>query len=131
MAFTVIAGSLTILYAHKLFGLVTWMPDNCMRWIGQQVQNLGEQSDVQQAQGHFYGAAGLVYNTGRGAKGQFAQNTQKAAQRDLAQGKGGDDSGGGNDGGSTPDGSSDGGKGSGDGGKKAGGQNDLAQGQQV
>lgn len=71
MAMVIIIGSLTIVYAHKLFGLVTWLPDNVLKWIGQQVQNLGEQQDQAKSESHFSGGAGFVYNAGGKANRQF------------------------------------------------------------
>lgn len=44
-AFLFLVGATVVISAHRLFGLITWLPDNVMRWIGQQVQNLGEGAD--------------------------------------------------------------------------------------
>lgn len=33
--------TLLVTIAHRIFGIVTWLPDNVLRWIGQQTQNLG------------------------------------------------------------------------------------------
>jgi hypothetical protein len=105
---TIIIGSITIIFAHKLFGLVSWLPDNVLKWIGQQVQNLGEKDDVAQAKTHFAAGAGFVYNQGSDAikptagQGQSKQQAKAgssaasqsekdtggvAADRDLEQGE--------------------------------------------
>ena len=58
-----ILGSLTIVLAHKIFGLITHLPENVTRWIGQQVQNLGEHQDEQRTRAIF----GAVGSRGEGA----------------------------------------------------------------
>lgn len=101
LAFTVLAGSLTILYAHKMFGLITWLPDNVMKWIGQQVQNLGESQDVSQSQSHFHGAAGFIYRGGADGARKVKTSTQQAAKGagGGSKGSGGSAGGGGDQGG--------------------------------
>ncbi|MHB8388530.1 MAG: DotA/TraY family protein [Acidobacteriaceae bacterium] len=43
--------------AHKIFGLITWVPDNVMRWIGHGSQQLGEHQSEQQTHQAFVGVA--------------------------------------------------------------------------
>jgi conjugal transfer/type IV secretion protein DotA/TraY len=52
----VIGGLLAVL-SHKVFGLITHLPENVTKWIGQQVQNLGEAQDENKTRMVFGAAA--------------------------------------------------------------------------
>lgn len=54
---------------HKLFSMVTWLPDNVIRWIGQQVQNLGENESESKTQMIFAGAMSNSKNAAQGGLG--------------------------------------------------------------
>jgi len=75
-----VVGGIIVVAAHKVFGLVTWLPDNVMRWVGQQVQNLGEGNDEQRTRTIFAGAA----TTGGSAASQSAS---AIVQKGNLQGK--------------------------------------------
>jgi len=45
VALTVILGGLFVVLSHKIFGLITWLPERVICWIGQQRHDLGEASD--------------------------------------------------------------------------------------
>lgn len=68
IALTFILGSVMLIVSHKLFGLITWLPENVLRWVGQQVQNLGESGDEGRSRGAF---AGMI-SKGEGAAGRGA-----------------------------------------------------------
>ena len=57
----------------KKFGLITHLPENVTRWIGQQVQNLGEHQDEQRTRMIF----GAATSKGEGA----ALNTVRMGNR--------------------------------------------------
>ncbi|MHB8975524.1 MAG: DotA/TraY family protein [Trichloromonadaceae bacterium] len=59
-AFLFLVGATVVISAHRLFGLITWLPDNVLRWIGQQVQNLGEGADEQRTRTVFAAGVGKV-----------------------------------------------------------------------
>jgi conjugal transfer/type IV secretion protein DotA/TraY len=42
LAMLFITGVVMITISHKVFGLITWLPNNVMRWMGQQMSDLGE-----------------------------------------------------------------------------------------
>ncbi|ORU91243.1 MAG: hypothetical protein A6F71_08345 [Cycloclasticus sp. symbiont of Poecilosclerida sp. M] len=75
-----VIGGIIVVAAHKIFGLITWLPDNVMRWVGQQVQNLGEGNDEQRTRTIFAAAA----STG-GSAGSSA--TSSAVQRGMYEGR--------------------------------------------
>lgn len=59
--------------AHKIFSITTWLPDNAMRWTGQQIQNLGEGQDAKSAgtviAGHVSGIGSTARMGGIGTGG--------------------------------------------------------------
>jgi conjugal transfer/type IV secretion protein DotA/TraY len=60
-----------ITVSHKIFGLITWLPNNVMRWMGQQMHDLGENRESEAVGGKF---AALITNTTSAAqKGMQAQ----------------------------------------------------------
>ncbi len=60
LSFTVIIGSIIVMAANKIFGLITWLPDNVSNWIGQQLHSLGEDNDVNTAKHAFSGSTHIV-----------------------------------------------------------------------
>lgn len=42
IALLALVAGLFVAAGHKVFGLITWLPDNVLRWVGQMVQNMGE-----------------------------------------------------------------------------------------
>lgn len=77
-------GGIMVVAIHKVFGLITWLPDNVMRWVGQQVQNLGEGQDEGRTRTIFAGAA----TSGGGAASQAAGKVARDHEANKA-GKGG------------------------------------------
>ncbi|EAT16742.1 DotA/TraY family protein [Desulfuromonas acetoxidans] len=55
-ATTVIFTVVMVLALQKLFSLITWLPDNVIRWIGQGAASLGEQASVDKGGMIFAGA---------------------------------------------------------------------------
>lgn len=45
LAYTFILGAVVIVFAHKIFGLITHLPENVVRWIGGGQASLGEHAD--------------------------------------------------------------------------------------
>lgn len=105
---TFIIGGTVLVAAHKLFHLITWMPDNVLRWVGQNMQNLGEKEDEGRTRTIMAGAVSKGEGTaiqafrpggGGGKQGDLSgDGRQQAAQkRDTAnlsqQGSGGEDAG--------------------------------------
>lgn len=75
---TIYAGLITVL-SHKIFGLITHLPDNCLNWVGQQLQNLNEAGDEARTRGVFSQVGqqgqGMAQGVGRMAAGKFSGNT--------------------------------------------------------
>ena len=67
VAAAVITTILMLILVHKIFGLITWIPENVMRWVGGQGVQLGEGHDEQRARGHV-DAVGAFVNKGSGAQ---------------------------------------------------------------
>lgn len=63
IALMFLCGGLVIAAAHKLFGLITWIPEHIMQWIGHQGTALGEDRDEGRAH-HSFAAA---FTTGQSA----------------------------------------------------------------
>ncbi|WP_193222184.1 DotA/TraY family protein [Alkalilimnicola sp. S0819] len=55
LSLTVLSVIIVVVATHKVFNLVTWLPENTMRWVGQQVSNLGEQADENRMRAIFGG----------------------------------------------------------------------------
>lgn len=95
VALTVILGGLLVVLSHKIFGLINWLPERVICWIGQQRHDLGEASDEARTSHTFAGvitksehAAGVGGRAGVGA-GQApsrdnGQSGVKVSDDDLA-----------------------------------------------
>lgn len=97
IAYLVMLSILMIRFAHKIFGLVTVIPDTLLRWIGGSSHSLGETNDEQGINSAVVGVFNRVggaatgtsgqkmagQNRGRGKEGDQAQKSMEA---DLAQG---------------------------------------------
>lgn len=66
--------------AHKVFELITWIPENVMRWVGGQGAQLGEQKHAQSIEAGFVAAS-------------KARGSQRDAMREIKR-KGGEERGG-------------------------------------
>ncbi|MFA5701123.1 MAG: hypothetical protein WC913_07575 [Desulfuromonas sp.] len=62
-----------IVLAHKVFGLITHLPENVTKWIGGQATSLGEQQDEARIRGIAMVSAGqgqeMANNAGKGMGG--------------------------------------------------------------
>lgn len=81
--------ALIVIAGHKVFGLITWLPDNALRWVGQMVQNMGEG----EAEGRTRAAFGAVFNhtsTGVAGGGKALEAINKAGKVGMDGGRGGE-----------------------------------------
>lgn len=62
LATVFIGGGTLIVASHKVFGLITWLPDNVMRWLGGGGMSLHEQGDESRISGIFVGGISKVQN---------------------------------------------------------------------
>lgn len=92
VAMLIISSVFIISVAHKIFGITTWLPDNAMRWTGQQIQNLGEGNDAKGIGGVVAGHVSTGGNTARmmGAGASGAKNPG-GKELDGSQGNGSGD----------------------------------------
>lgn len=58
-------GLITVL-SHKVFGLITHLPQNCLNWIGQQIQNLSSEQDEARTRGVFSQAGSQSHTMAQG-----------------------------------------------------------------
>lgn len=83
IAYICLLGSLLIVFCHKVFGLITYLPDNVLRWIGGHTPNLGEDQDEHKTNAL---VAGGVHRTeGALARGHHTASNKK--QVDTAANK--------------------------------------------
>jgi hypothetical protein len=141
VAFLFLGGTLFVMVTQKLFSLITWLPENVTKWIGQQVASLGEAHDEAQNKAMFMAAAsgmgggvGAAVGGARSAlaaaRGGGGGGRPQATMSQLMPDMGGPGPGGGGSGGSPGPGG--GGSGSGGGGrgpwfKQSGGAGALSQ----
>jgi hypothetical protein len=78
-----------IVFAHKVFGLITHLPENVTKWIGGQATSLGEHQDEARIRGYAMVAGGGGTKAVGGAAGAMK------ARDDDDKGGGGSGSGGG------------------------------------
>ena len=96
LALTVLLAGMIVTFGHKVFGLITWLPDNVIRWVGQQAQSLGEHADehrvraivaaaATQGGGVAGGAAGklLPKDKGKGGEGKDRGGQTKTSDHDT------------------------------------------------
>ena len=67
VATAVIVAIIAVGITHKIFGLITWIPENVMRWVGGQGVQLGEEGNEQQTRSAFVGFASKKNETTSGA----------------------------------------------------------------
>ena len=86
-----IFGMTCIVLVHRVFKLITHLPDTVTKWVGQQVQNLGEDGDEQRTRQAFSSGGQSV---AQGISGGMGASAKKAAGGDDGKGgKGGTTSG--------------------------------------
>lgn len=90
IAMMFIVGFLYVLLAHKIFKLVTHLPDSVTKWVGQQVQNLGEEGDEARTRNMFAGAVGKVEGTASTAMRTGGKDRKNSADPGDKMGKGED-----------------------------------------
>jgi hypothetical protein len=90
IAFIILLISVMIVFAHKVFGLITHLPENVTKWIGGQATSLGEHQDESRIRG-------MAVVAGRGGTSAVggAAGAMKAGDDDDKKGGGGSGSGGG------------------------------------
>ncbi len=81
----IILGTTVIMLANKFFGLIHYIPEHVINWIGQQMHSLGEKEDQAGAKGVFIGSTDAVSSAGRGVQGLIdglkkAKTGQRGAQ---------------------------------------------------
>ncbi|MHB1512062.1 DotA/TraY family protein [Acidiferrobacter sp.] len=64
VATAVIVSIIAVAMTHKIFGLITWIPENVMRWVGGQGVQLGEGQDEQKTRGSFAAVGGVIQKGG-------------------------------------------------------------------
>ncbi len=62
-----------LILVHKVFGLITWLPENVFRWVGGQGVQLGESHDEQKARGHVDAIGAFVNKTAAPQKAKGAR----------------------------------------------------------
>ncbi len=87
VASSVVLTIIMLTVTHKIFGLVTWIPENVFRWVGGQGVQLGEGGDEQRARGHVDAVGGFV-NKGAGPKAKGADGAGEGAGSGSAGGGG-------------------------------------------
>ncbi|MDA8191360.1 MAG: DotA/TraY family protein [Gammaproteobacteria bacterium] len=85
VATAIIISIIALTMTHKIFGLITWIPENVMRWVGGQGVQLGEGGDEQQTRQSFAGGFAAVKDGGVAAKSADAARDEKAAKDALAK----------------------------------------------
>ncbi len=105
VASSVVLTIIMLITTHKVFGLVTWIPENVFRWVGGQGVQLGEGGDEQRARSHVDAVGGFVNKNA----GQKAKDAGGAAVADTADSGGGKEVGGAGGGGNDIAGGGEGG----------------------
>jgi len=67
LAYTFILGAVVVVFAHKIFGLITHLPENVVRWIGGGQDSLGEHSDKSRLRAIFMAGGGRFNQAVAGA----------------------------------------------------------------
>lgn len=80
IASAVLVSIIAVTLCHKIFSLITWVPDNVMKWLGHGVSSLGEHEAEGHARNAFVGVAGRA--------GQFERSKPGADGNDK-DGEGG------------------------------------------
>lgn len=90
LAYTFILGAVVVVFAHKIFGLITHLPENVVRWIGGGQASLGEHSDESRLRAIFMAGGGRFNQAVAGAF-QGSGPKPGGAPGDGAGGNGGGD----------------------------------------
>ena len=99
----VLAGIVVVTLAHKLFGLINWLPQHVFKWLGAQGHSLGPEKDEGKMSSAFGVFASRTETVGTGTQKGMASKAKS-----FGGGSSGGGSGGGTDGGSSSGGSSGG-----------------------
>jgi hypothetical protein len=94
IAFIILLISVMIVFAHKVFGLITHLPENVTKWIGGQATSLGEHQDEARIRGYAMVAGGGGTKAVGGAAGAMKARDDDDKGGDSSSG-GGSGSGGG------------------------------------
>jgi hypothetical protein len=79
LATVFLGGGTLIIAVHKAFNLITWLPDNIMRWIGSGMPGLGEQGDEGRIKQIFVAGMGKVEGIATPAARGAHQSMKKMA----------------------------------------------------
>lgn len=84
IAYLILLTVLVVTTAHKIFGLVSWLPDNVIKWIGGAVNSLGDMQDTQVAKQSVYAGFGAIGQV----SGSAASHQSRAAVARQGSGQG-------------------------------------------
>ena len=79
---------IAVMLSHKIFALITWVPDNVMRWVGHGVTPLGEHESEKQTRQAFVGVAGSAGKIEKKAGQAAAARDEKKLPAPGAGGRG-------------------------------------------
>ena len=85
-ATAVLASIIAVMLVHKIFGLITLLPEKVFRWVGGQGAQLGGGQDERHARAAFVGAAGVVQRPQKLPGGQGAAGAGPGAQAEGGAG---------------------------------------------
>ena len=81
VATAVIISVIAVTITHKIFGLITWVPENVMRWVGGQGVQMGEGQDEKNTREKFV-AAGASIKKGSGQNKKAENDSKGEAEGD-------------------------------------------------
>ena len=85
VALTVMLAIIMIVLAHKIYGLITWLADNVLQWIGQHIKNLGEHHDEERIRALFGAAVHTGASTATGSLRQSRSRRKPPGSGDTKQ----------------------------------------------
>jgi uncharacterized membrane protein YgcG len=95
IAFIILLISVMIVFAHKVFGLITHLPENVTKWIGGQATSLGEHQDESRIRGMAVVAGRGGQDAAGGVSGVMKSGGSPSRSGDGESSGGGSGSGGG------------------------------------
>lgn len=82
VAYLVILTSLMIIFTHKLFSLISYLPDNVLRWIGSHTTSMNEGADESKAHVMIGGLVSRAENAARGGVGAAGAKPMNATSKE-------------------------------------------------
>jgi conjugal transfer/type IV secretion protein DotA/TraY len=83
LATVLLGAGIMIVATHKTFSLITWLPDNILRWAGNNSPSLGEHNDEQRTSQVFAAALTRTQGAITGAAGAAKAGAAKDASKDI------------------------------------------------